>query len=66
MYIFSLGRFYNRFPLADGFEEWEQYLAIIDKEDLHKHHYLLEFVPDNEAEAFYESAETLKELVNTL
>lgn len=40
----------------------KQYLAIIDKEAPHNHHYLLEFVPDDEAKAFYESAETLKKI----
>lgn len=60
VHIFHWEDFYNRFPLADGFEEWKQYLAIIDKEAPHNHHYLLDFVPDDEAKAFYESAETLK------
>ncbi|MEY8292376.1 hypothetical protein AAK882_06985 [Carnobacteriaceae bacterium 52-44] len=62
VHIFHWEDFYNRFPLADGFEEWKQYLAIIDKEALHNHHYLLEFVPDDEAKAFYESAEKLKKI----
>ena len=62
VHIFHWEDFYNRFPLADGFEEWKQYLAIIDKEALHNHHYLLEFVPDDEAKAFYESTETLKKI----
>jgi sugar phosphate isomerase/epimerase len=66
VHIFHWKDFYNRFPLADGFEEWKQYLAIIDKEAPHNHYYLLEFVPDDEAKAFYESAETLKKLVDTL
>lgn len=65
VHVFHWEDFHHRFPLADGFEEWKQYIEIIQKESSHEQDFLLEFVPGPDAvQGFYENAETLKRLVD--
>jgi len=64
VHVFHWEDYNNRFPLGDGFEEWQQYMDSIEKNSPHEQHYLLEFVPgEDQEQGFYESAETLKKLV---
>lgn len=63
VHVFHWEDFNNRFPLEDGFDEWQQYIDTISKESPHEQDFLLEFVPGDDPQAFYESAETLKKLV---
>ncbi len=52
-----------RHPLADGEQEWRGYIAEIMKHKEHEHHFLLEFVKDNEPEQFLRDAAVLDRLV---
>lgn len=64
VHVFHWEHYRNRFPLKDGFEEWKQYIEIIEKYSPYDQNYLLEFVPGEDQElGFYESVETLKKLV---
>ena len=63
VHVFHWKDFHHRFPLANGFDEWKQYIEIISKESPYEQNFLIEFVPNDSVESFYESAETLKELV---
>lgn len=65
VHVFNWEDFYNRFPLADAFDEWKQYIEMISEGSPYEQNYLLEFVPgEDQEQGFYESAETLKKLVN--
>lgn len=63
VHVFHWENFHHRFPLEDGFDEWKQYIDIISEQAPHEHNFLLEFVPNDSVEDFYESTETLKKLV---
>lgn len=53
--------FIQRYPLADGQDEWLQYIRTIEKESQNKHHYLIEFVPgEDQKQGFLDSVATLK------
>jgi len=64
VHVFHWEDFYNRFPLADGYDEWKQYIQIIRDESPLKQDFLLEFVPGkDQVQGFRESAKTLKKLM---
>lgn len=63
VHVFHWEDFHHRFPLAEGFDEWKQYIDIISEESPHEQNFLLEFVPNDAIESVYKSAETLKKLV---
>ncbi len=48
----------NKYPLAQGFDEWKAYLAALPKDRT----LLLEFMPDNDIESLPAEAKTLGEL----
>lgn len=60
VHVFHWENYYKRFPLEDGFDEWKQYINTIVKESPHEQDFLLEFVPDDDPQTFFKSAETLK------
>ncbi|HCT98221.1 TIM barrel protein [Carnobacterium sp. PL12RED10] len=61
VHVFHWQDFYNRYPLADGQDEWLQYIRTIEKESQNKHHYLIEFVPgEDQKQGFLDSVATLK------
>jgi len=64
VHVFHWEDFYNRFPLADGYDEWERYIEIITDESPQENNFLLEFVPgEDQVQGFYDNAETLKKLI---
>lgn len=52
-----------RHPLADGEQEWYRYIAETVTHKEHEHHFLLEFVKDNDPEQFLRDAAVLDRLV---
>lgn len=65
VHVFNWENYYNRFPLADAADSWKKYIEIINQESPYEQDYLLEFVPgENQEQGFFESAETLKDLIN--
>ena len=64
VHVFHWEDYHNRFPLQDGFDEWKQYIQIIQDESPLEQDFLLEFVPGkDQVQGFRESVETLKQLV---
>lgn len=64
VHVFHWENYQNRYPLAEGFDEWKQYIDKIREQSPHEQDFLLEFVPgDDPVQGFFESAETLKKLV---
>ena len=49
----------DRFPLADGVAEWQDYLALLDT----PHTLLLEFMPDDRLETLTREADTLRTMI---
>lgn len=65
VHVFHWEDYHNRFPLEEGFDEWEQYIKVIQDESPLEQDFLLEFVPgEDQVQGFFESAETLKKLVD--
>lgn len=65
VHVFHWKDFKHRFPLADGFDEWRNYIKTIQEHSPNQHAYLIEFVPgEDQVQGFFESVETLKEMVN--
>lgn len=65
VHVFHWENYQNRFPLAEACDEWKQYIDIIREHSPHEQDFLLEFVPgEDPVQGFFESAETLKQLVN--
>ncbi|MFV8764414.1 hypothetical protein ACSHWD_02690 [Aerococcus urinaeequi] len=61
VHVFRWQDFYNRYPFADGQDEWLQYTRTIEKESQYKQHYLIEFVPgENQKQGFLDGVATLK------
>lgn len=52
----------QKFPLAQGAEEWQTYLSVFQKQDK-DYNCMLEFMPDNEPASLKTEAETLRKLV---
>lgn len=52
----------DRFPLSDGIEEWQGYLAKLDADPT----LLLEFMPDDRIETLHREADVLKKIVGGL
>ncbi len=52
-----------RHPLADGEQEWRAYIAETVKHKEHEHHFLMEFVKDNDPGQFLRDAKVLDRLV---
>ncbi|TVP93338.1 sugar phosphate isomerase/epimerase family protein [Alkalibacterium sp.] len=63
IHVFHWEDYNNRFSLAEGEKEWLQYLPKIQQGSERSHHYLLEFVKNDNPEQFFQDAETLKEWV---
>jgi sugar phosphate isomerase/epimerase len=64
VHVFHWEDYHNRFPLEDGFDEWKQYIEVIQDESPFEQDYLLEFVPgEDQVQGFKESAATLKQLI---
>lgn len=64
VHVFHWEDYHNRFPLTDGFDEWKQYIKVIQDESPFEQDFLLEFVPgEDQVQGFRDSVETLKELV---
>lgn len=53
----------ERFALADGFEDWLGYLAILDR-DAKERHLLLEFVTGDDPDVLPREAATLRQLIH--
>lgn len=64
VHVFHWEHYRNRFPLADGVDEWTQYIHKIEKLSPYKQNYLIEFVPGDDEEGLFASVETLKKLVS--
>lgn len=66
VHIFHWEDYNNRYPLEKGFEEWKQYIQMIDQLSPHNPNYLLEFVPGDQVQGYIESSDTLKEIINQI
>ena len=67
VHVFHWKDFYHRYPLAEGQDEWLQYIQNIEDSSTNKHHYLIEFVHGkDQKQEFLESVKTLKEWLNQL
>lgn len=67
VHVFHWQDFCNRYPLADGQDEWLQYIQTIEKESPNKHHYLIEFVPgEDQKQGLLDSVATLKAWLDQL
>lgn len=65
VHVFNWEDPWTRFPLADAAEDWQKYIDLISAKSPHDQDYLLEFVPgEDQVKGFFESAETLKKLVD--
>lgn len=53
----------EKFPLAQGLNEWKQYMDVIKKAEGDRYA-MLEFVRDNSIEQFFDDAATLKEIIS--
>lgn len=63
VHVFHWENFNNRFSLEEGAEEWEDYISRILTHSPYTHHYLLEFVKDDDPEQLQQDAETLRKIV---
>jgi len=66
IHVFHWEDFYNRYVLEEGAEEWEQYIQRILTHSPYTHHYLFEFVKNDDPEQLKKDAQTLKRIVNRL
>lgn len=60
VHVFHWEDYHNRFTLKEGEGEWLRYLSKIYQGSENTHHYLLEFVRNDDPEQFFEDAATLK------
>lgn len=60
VHVFCWEDYHNRFSLEKGEKEWLQYLSHIQAGSDNAHHYILEFVKDDNPDQFLKDAETLK------
>lgn len=60
VHVFHWEDYHNRFSLEKGEKEWLQYLSHIQAGSDNAHHYILEFVKDDNPDQFLKDAETLK------
>lgn len=63
VHVFHWENYHNRFSLEEGEKEWLQYLSHIQAGSENVHHYLLEFVKNDDPDQFLKDAETLKKWV---
>jgi len=63
VHVFHWEDFNHRFTLEEGAEEWEDYISRILTHSPYTHHYLLEFVKDDDPEQLKQDAQMLKEIV---
>jgi len=66
IHVFHWKDFYNRYSLEEGAEEWEQYIRRILTHSPYTHHYLFEFVKNDDPDQLKRDAQTLKRIVNRL
>lgn len=62
IHVFHWDEHFNRYPLAEGRMEWQDYFKQIRKYSPHPHYFLLEFMKDNSVEQFTEDAQTLSSM----
>ncbi|KAB8139389.1 sugar phosphate isomerase/epimerase [Gracilibacillus oryzae] len=65
IHIFHWYSYQDRMSLAEGAEDWKQYLSSI-QEDNKERYVLIEFVKGDSEEQFYQDAQTLKELKESI
>lgn len=64
VHVFNWQDYYHQFPLEDAYDEWQQYITLIETHSPYDQHYFLEFVPgQDQIQGFFQNAETLKKLV---
>lgn len=63
VHVFHWENYDNRFTLQEGAEEWEDYISRILTHSPYTHHYLLEFVKDDDPAQLKQDAETLRKIV---
>lgn len=62
VHVFQWDSEFKRYPLADGKNEWNDYINQVQTLSSNKHYFLLEFMKDNSVDQFEEDAVTFKEL----
>ena len=65
VHVYQWNSAYERFPLADGRDEWKMYLSTIQKHNIPRYA-TIEFVKDNSEEQLMQDAATLHSIVSEL
>lgn len=64
VHVFHWEDFHNRYTLEEGADEWEQYISRILTHSPYTHHYLFEFVKNDDPEQLKKDAQTLKGILD--
>lgn len=69
-YIFNVHVFHwqdykNRYELSEGEAEWNEYVTVIEENTHAEHHYLLEFVKNDDPKQLIKDAEVLRSLLKS-
>jgi sugar phosphate isomerase/epimerase len=65
VHVYNWSKDWERYPLADAMEHWEQWLRLANPEGGTRYA-LLEFFKDDSLEQFYEDAQTLNRMIANL
>lgn len=64
VHVFHWQDYMNRFELSEGRGSWDRYITAIEKSTNNAHHYLLEFVKNDDPKQLIKDAKVLKSLIH--